>query len=101
MISSSDHIITTTRMFRNQFKNSTAVPRTNYRGRAMLKLLVDNCSKSSGNISLKYLQRRSPRSLDMMQSGFRNDVNVKPPNILVFTTSLSDQAKNSILKKVI
>ena len=36
----------------------------------------------------------------MMQSGYSNDVNVKPPNILVFTTTALDQTKDSILKKV-
>ena len=67
----------------------------------MSKIFVDNSSKCRGNVSLKYLQRRSPRRLDMMQSGYSNDVNVKPPNILVFTKPALDQAKDSILKMVI
>ena len=67
----------------------------------MFRIFVDICSKGRGNVSLKYLQRRSPRRLDMMQSGYSNDVNVKPPNILVFTKPALDQAKDSILKMVI
>ena len=48
----------------------------------MFKTFVDICSKCRGNVSLKYLQRRSQPRLDMMRSGYINDVNVKPPNII-------------------